>query len=105
VPFQICYSKDNLLKKISLLCEERHLKKEPGEQRERRLMTEKVIRLEDIDPVVMFGPNNRLLEQIQGYYPKVKLIARGGEIKCIGEEEEVNLFAARMYELIEYYKH
>ena len=68
-------------------------------------MTEKVIRLEDIDPVVMFGPNNRLLEQIQGYYPKVKLIARGGEIKCIGEEEEVNLFAARMYELIEYYKH
>ncbi len=68
-------------------------------------MTEKVITLDDIDPVVIFGPNNRLLEQIQGYYPKVRLIARGGEIKCVGEAEEVSLFADKMAELIDYYRH
>jgi phosphate starvation-inducible PhoH-like protein len=79
---------------------------QPGEQkREISRMTEKVIGLEEIDPVVMFGPNNRLLEQIQGYFPKVRIIARGNEIKCVGEAEEVNLFASRMSDLIDYYRH
>ncbi|MFN2336377.1 MAG: PhoH family protein [Bacteroidales bacterium] len=68
-------------------------------------MTERVIILEEIDPVVMLGPNNRLLDQIQGYFPKVRLIARGNEIKCIGEADAVALFAGKMSELIEYYRH
>ena len=68
-------------------------------------MTERVIMLDGIDPVVMLGPNNRLLDQIQGYFPKVKLIARGNEIKCIGEAEEVSLFEGKMSDLIEYYRH
>lgn len=67
-------------------------------------MTEQVILLDGIDPLVMLGPNNRLLDQIQGYYPKVRLIARGNEIKCVGEADEVAVFAARMNELIEYYR-
>ena len=67
-------------------------------------MTETVIMLEDIDPVVILGPNNRLLEMIQGYFPKIKLIARGNEIKCIGEDTEVTLFADKMSDLIGYYK-
>lgn len=61
--------------------------------------------LEEIDPVVMLGPNNRLLDQIQGYFPKIRLIARGNEIKVIGEADEVALFAGKMEELIEYYRH
>ncbi len=68
-------------------------------------MTERVISLEGIDPVVMLGPNNRLLDQIQGYFPKIRLLARGNEIKCIGEADEVALFAGKMSELIEYYRH
>ncbi len=71
---------------------------------EERQMTEQVILLDGIDPVVMLGPNNRLLDQIQGYFPKVRLIARGNEIKCVGEADEVTVFSARMSELIEYYR-
>ena len=79
---------------------------QPRERKgERSRMTEKVITLDEIDPVVMFGPNNRLLEQIQGYFPKVRVIARGNEIKCVGEAEEVNLFVSRMSDLIDYYRH
>lgn len=66
-------------------------------------MTEKIIFLEDIDPVVLFGPNNRLLDQLQSYFPKTKIIPRGSEIKCIGESEEVELFAVKIAELNEYY--
>ncbi len=68
-------------------------------------MTERVILLDGIDPMVMFGPNNRLLEQIQGYFPKIKLVARGNEIKCMGEAEEVALFADKISVLLDYYRH
>ena len=68
-------------------------------------MTERVILLDGIDPMVMFGPNNRLLEQIQGYFPKIKLIARGNEIKCMGEAEEIAVFADKISELLDYYRH
>jgi phosphate starvation-inducible protein PhoH and related proteins len=67
-------------------------------------MTEKIIFLEDIDPVVFMGPNNRLLDQIQSYFPKIKIIARGSEIKCIGDPDEVNVFTEKMDELIDYYR-
>ncbi len=66
-------------------------------------MTEIIIFLEDIDPVVFFGTNNSLLEKIRSFYPKIRIIARGNEIKCRGEEAEVALFAARFNGLIEYY--
>lgn len=81
------------------------LKDNPLEQaEEERAMTEQVILLDGIDPLVMLGPNNRLLDQIQGYYPRVRLIARGNEIKCMGEADEVAAFVSRMTELIEYYR-
>jgi len=67
-------------------------------------MTEKIIFLEDIDPVVFMGPNNRLLDQIQSYFPKIKIIARGSEIKCVGDPDEVNIFTDKMDELIDYYR-
>ncbi len=67
-------------------------------------MTEIIIFLEDIDPVIFFGINNSLLEKIRSCFPKIKLIARGNEIKCIGEESEITLFAEKFNELIEYYR-
>lgn len=67
-------------------------------------MTEVTIFLEDIDPVIFYGTNNSLLDKIRSFYPKIKLIARGNELKCIGEEAEVTLFAERFNEIIEYYQ-
>jgi phosphate starvation-inducible PhoH-like protein len=67
-------------------------------------MTEIVIFLEDIDPVVFLGTNNSLLDKIQSFFPKIKILSRGGEIKCIGEESEITLFAEKFNDLIEYYR-
>ena len=81
------------------------LKESPLERfGEENQMTEQVILLDGIDPMVMFGPGNRLLDQIQGCFPKVRLIARGNEIKCVGEADKVSVFVSRMNELIDYYK-
>ena len=67
-------------------------------------MTEILIFLEDIDPVVFFGANNSLLDKIRSFFPKIKIMARGNEIKCMGEEAEITIFAEKFNELVEYYQ-
>jgi len=67
-------------------------------------MTETVIYLEDIEPVLLFGTNNVILNKIRTLFPKVKIIARGNEVKCIGEETDVSLFVERLNEIISYYR-
>ena len=67
-------------------------------------MTEIIIFLEDIDPVVLLGSNNTLLDKIRSFFPKIKIVARGNEIKCMGEEEEITVFAERFNEILDYYK-
>jgi phosphate starvation-inducible PhoH-like protein len=67
-------------------------------------MTEIVIFLEDIDPVVFFGTNNTLLDKIRSFFPKIKILSRGNEIKCMGEESEITLFAEKFNDIIEYYR-
>jgi phosphate starvation-inducible PhoH-like protein len=67
-------------------------------------MTEIVIFLEDVDPVVFFGTNNSLLDKIRSYFPKIKIHSRGNEIKLTGEEAEITTFAEKFNGLIEYYQ-
>jgi phosphate starvation-inducible PhoH-like protein len=67
-------------------------------------MTEITIFLEEIDPIVFFGTNNSQLDKIQGFFPKIKILARGNEIKCMGEESEISVFAEKFTELLEYYR-
>jgi phosphate starvation-inducible PhoH-like protein len=67
-------------------------------------MTELIIFLEDIDPVVFFGTNNSTLDKIRGFFPKIKIIVRGNELKCMGEESEITIFAEKFNEIIEYYQ-
>jgi phosphate starvation-inducible PhoH-like protein len=67
-------------------------------------MTEVLIFLEDIDPVIFYGANNSLLDKIRSFFPKLKIVARGNELKCIGEENDITFFAERFNEIIEYYR-
>lgn len=66
-------------------------------------MTEIIIFLEDIDPVVFFGANNSLLDKIKSFFPKIKIVSRGNELKCIGEESEITVFAEKINEILDYY--
>jgi len=65
-------------------------------------MIERIIYLEDIDPVIFLGPNNKLLAQIQSYFPKIKIVSRGSELKCTGEPEDINVLADKIADLNEY---
>ncbi|MGM0666880.1 MAG: PhoH family protein [Bacteroidota bacterium] len=67
-------------------------------------MVEKIIELENIDPKIFFGTNNILVDSIRNHFPKLKIIARGNEIKAIGEEEEVRRFEVKVTELIDFFE-
>ena len=66
-------------------------------------MLEKTIYLEDIDPLILFGTNNSLLETIKDHFPKLKIIGRGHEIKVFGAKTEIEKFEKKIELLMIFY--
>ena len=66
-------------------------------------MIEKVIFLEGIDPINVYGVKNNRLDILKNSYPKLKIIARGDEIKVKGEENEIFEFEEKLQLIIEYF--
>jgi len=63
-------------------------------------MSEKIFSIEDHNPVDILGINDRNLDLLRHYFPKLKLIARGEYIKAIGDEEEIAQFEIKFQALI-----
>lgn len=68
------------------------------------IMMEKVIYLEGVDPVNIYGINNINFEFLKKTFPKLKLLGRGDELKVMGEDSEVKRFEDKVHEIIEYYQ-
>jgi len=64
-------------------------------------MTEKRITLDEIDPVDIYGVNNRLINLLSSYFPKMKIAARGSEIFMKGSAADVRNFESMVGRLIE----
>ncbi len=62
-------------------------------------MIEKIIYLKGIDPLVLYGANNQHLEIIKRFFPKIKLIARGDQLKAVGDAAEITRFEDKMERL------
>ena len=59
--------------------------------------------MEGIDPLELYGINNSLYEKIKSFFPKLKIVARGDEIKVMGEHSEIQRFEDAMNIIINYY--
>jgi len=66
-------------------------------------MIEKVVYLEGIDPVDLYGINNSLYEKIKNFFPKLRLVARGDEIKVMGEPSEIQRFENALSLMVVYH--
>jgi phosphate starvation-inducible PhoH-like protein len=66
-------------------------------------MTEKIITLDSIEPVEIYGVNDVKLNIIKKYFPKLKIIARGYSLKILGEAEEIKRFEKRLELLVDHY--
>lgn len=63
-------------------------------------MTEKSISLEGIDPIAFLGANGSVFEAIRTFFPALKIISRGNEIKVMGSASAVAEFEAKLEMLI-----
>jgi len=50
------------------------------------------ITLEDVNPAVLWGAQNEHFEILKKQFPKLKIVARGNEVKVLGDEKEMTLF-------------
>lgn len=64
-------------------------------------MSEKRIELQHIDPVEIFGVNDRLLIRLGGYFPRLKVIARGNSITLKGSPRDISSFESALNAVIE----
>ena len=65
-------------------------------------MTERIIIIENVDPVIFYGVNNSNIQLIKNLFPKLRIVARGTVIKVIGEDGETAEFEKKIRELSEY---
>lgn len=65
-------------------------------------MKETVISI-DVDLAVFFGASNKNFNFLVKSFPKLKLIARGNEIKAIGSDEQLEFFEIVIENLLSFY--
>ncbi|MBU2940411.1 PhoH family protein [Lacinutrix sp. C3R15] len=66
-------------------------------------MNELILELEEITPKEFFGAQNRNIELLKKYFPKLKIVARGNKIKAYGDEDLLEEFDRRLYMLMEHF--
>lgn len=65
-------------------------------------MIERIIVIDNVDPVVFYGVNNSNMQLIRNLFPKLRIAARGNLIKVLGDDEETATFEKNINELEDY---
>ena len=65
-------------------------------------MIDKLITLNNIDLVKLFGANNQKLNKIKKKFPEIKIITRGEEMKLLGNKPDIIKFEKKLASLIKY---
>ncbi len=66
-------------------------------------MSEKKFTIKHNGLVGFYGTNDQNLERIKSYFPNIKIIARGNQIKVIGSDTEIQNFEKKLQQLIDFY--
>lgn len=66
-------------------------------------MNERIIEIATVNPVHIFGVNDANIDQLRKHFPKLKIIARGNNIKVLGQEEELDLFEQKIERIVDHY--
>ena len=65
-------------------------------------MNELKLSIDNINPAVLWGPNNDHFEIIKKQYPKLKIVARGNDVKVLGDDHELSIFQERFNQLVQH---
>ena len=62
-------------------------------------MIERIVIIDQADPVSFYGVNNANMQLIRNLFPKLRMAARGSVIKVIGDDAETAEFEKKIKEL------
>jgi phosphate starvation-inducible protein PhoH and related proteins len=66
-------------------------------------LSEKTINIDDFEPVELYGVNDVKLNIIKKHFPKLKIVARGYELKLMGDTPEISRFEKKLKLLSDHY--
>lgn len=67
-------------------------------------MQEKIIEISGINPLDLFGVNEVKLKLIKSFFPKLKVVARGANLKVLGEKVLLKEFSEAINLLIQHFE-
>ena len=67
-------------------------------------MKEKTISILGVNVIDLFGMNEEKLALIKSYFPKLKIVARGNELKAFGDDLELIRFEEKLELIVNYLK-
>jgi len=67
-------------------------------------LTEKTISIDPMPPLELYGVNEQKLKTIMKSFPKLKIVARGNDLKVMGDTESVMDFDHRFKQLVSHYE-
>ena len=65
-------------------------------------MNELKLTLETTDQVQFWGANNEHYELVKAAFPKLKIVARGNDVKALGDEAELKAFEQKFQQLVDH---
>ena len=65
-------------------------------------MSEKTIKIEGVDLVMLFGANNKKIDHLSKLFPTLKIIARGNVLKVIGQKKEIDSFQQKFDNILQH---
>ena len=65
-------------------------------------MSEKTIKIEGVDLVMLFGTNNKKVDHLSKLFPTLKIIARGNAVKVIGQKKEIDSFQQKFDNILQH---
>lgn len=65
-------------------------------------MIERIVIIDNVDPVTFYGVNNSNMQLIRNLFPKLRIAARGNVIKVIGEDSETAEFERTIKRIEDY---
>jgi phosphate starvation-inducible PhoH-like protein len=66
-------------------------------------MSEKLITVEGLDPVELYGVNNALYDAFTARFPKLKIVARGTDLRVFGNDSEIDNFENKLLQLLDFH--
>jgi phosphate starvation-inducible PhoH-like protein len=67
-------------------------------------MNERIISISSYNPVEIYGVNDKNLDLIKSFFPKLKIIARGDMVKAIGTTSELDTFEEKFDLVLAHYE-